>query len=66
MVGKKKKKSLIEDRVATLMNALHGNDKTLIGPSISLLVRCDARHKMAAVGGFVCTLARLDVIALNR
>lgn len=65
MAGKKKK-YLIEDRVATLTNVLHGNDKTLTGSSISLPVLCDLRHKMAAVGGFVCTLPALDVIALNR
>lgn len=49
-----------------IMNVLHSKDKMLIGPSVLLLLRWDLRHKMAAVGGFVCTLPALDVIALNR
>lgn len=49
-----------------IMNVLHSTDKMLNGPSVPLLVWWDLRHKMAAVGGFVCALPALDVIALNR
>lgn len=49
-----------------IMNVIHRKDTVLIGPSVLLLVQWDPRHKMAAVGGFVCTLPALDVIALNR
>lgn len=49
-----------------IMNVLCNKEKILIGPSWLLVVWWDLRHKMAAVGGFVCTLPALDVIALNR